>query len=428
MRNQIGMCLIAVLWVVMPMVACAQGAQVSPTKYNYAPAANAIVKGASTKLEKAYKIYLWICDNIQYDTNYRIHTADECFDKRKGVCQAYSELYYRLCEAVGVKCFLVTGSSKDTFGNVRRSDHSWICAEIEGGRILIDPTWGAGALNGNVFTKSEDPAPWFKVNPYWMVFTHLPDDSQFQLMDQAIDYNRFVTLPPLMPELQYLGWNPRELLGQYLRGEIKSMPEILSINGNPGIRLLKLPMQEQLNPAKIYRFEIDNPQHKKVAILTDNDIYNIDQWQRSGTKYWIDLMPGNTRGLHLSMQNEQDYSTYNSMLIYKVSPPTASEAQYINDHLPPERYKLYDESVQFKQIPKYGKLKKGTAYQFIIENPKHFALAIRVNDTWYRTTEWTKSGNLYHITITPQQTGELVVMMGTTEGSYHYMLKYTIVD
>ena len=86
---------------------------VSPTKYDYSTLAKSITKNAKSKLEKNRAIFNWICENIAYDTSYTIYTADECYEQKKGVCQAYSELYYRLCEAVGIKCIIISGKTKD---------------------------------------------------------------------------------------------------------------------------------------------------------------------------------------------------------------------------------------------------------------------------------------------------------------------------
>ena len=86
---------------------------VSPTEYDYTNVALFLTKNSKTKREKARAIYDWICENIAYDTSYSIYTADECYDNKKGVCQAYSELFYRLCEPIGVECYVVSGISKD---------------------------------------------------------------------------------------------------------------------------------------------------------------------------------------------------------------------------------------------------------------------------------------------------------------------------
>ena len=131
---------------------------VSPTEYDYTNVALFLTKNSKTKREKARAIYDWICENIAYDTSYSIYTADECYDNKKGVCQAYSELFYRLCEPIGVECYVVSGISKDYDNKISERGHVWIMAEVEDGPILIDPTWGAGFVENNEF--SSGPSIW----------------------------------------------------------------------------------------------------------------------------------------------------------------------------------------------------------------------------------------------------------------------------
>lgn len=59
------------------------------SKYDFSEVASIITKGCYNDYEKICAIYKWICDNISYDTHYKIYDADRCWDERKGVCQAY---------------------------------------------------------------------------------------------------------------------------------------------------------------------------------------------------------------------------------------------------------------------------------------------------------------------------------------------------
>ena len=63
----------------------------------------------------------------------------------------------------------VNGITKDFDGNIS-DGHGWIFAYTKKNYgILLDPTWGAGSVNGNEFTKSNDCWMWFNVSPEWMM-------------------------------------------------------------------------------------------------------------------------------------------------------------------------------------------------------------------------------------------------------------------
>lgn len=185
---------------------------VSPTKYDWTNVANTIVKGCYMPYEKARAIYMWLTENIQYDTNYNIFDADTALKKNRGVCQAYCELYYRIGSAAGLDVRIITGHGRGQ-ENPRKviEDHCWIVINkdpyppkpspfpeviiFEKGReedanlqitkglnrsnaILVEPTWGAGVVENGKFIKSNHDMSWFDVDPCWMIFTHFPKNPR----------------------------------------------------------------------------------------------------------------------------------------------------------------------------------------------------------------------------------------------------------
>ena len=151
---------------------------------------------ANTVEEKARTIYNWICDNIAYDTTKQIHDAETCYISRRGVCQAYCELFCYMAEAVGMTADVIVGITKDGEGNISEDKHSWIYVYTHAyDGMLIDPTWGAGGVNGVKFIKSEDNSAWFNVSPYWMAFSHFPDNHIWSKIDIEITEEQFKELP-----------------------------------------------------------------------------------------------------------------------------------------------------------------------------------------------------------------------------------------
>lgn len=151
---------------------------------------------ANTFEEKARAIYNWICENIAYDTTKQIHDAETCYKTKRGVCQAYCELFCYMAEAAGLTAEVITGITKDAEGTISEEKHSWIYVYTHAyDGMLIDPTWGAGAVNGMKYVKSEDNSTWFNVSPYRMIFSHFPDNQLWTKLDIPITEVQFRKLP-----------------------------------------------------------------------------------------------------------------------------------------------------------------------------------------------------------------------------------------
>lgn len=151
---------------------------------------------ANTVEEKARAIYNWICENVAYDTTKQIHDAETCYKNRRGVCQAYCELFCYMAEAAGLTPEVIIGITKDAEGTISEEKHSWIYVYTHAyDGMLIDPTWGAGAVNGVKYVKSEDNSSWFNVSPYRMIFSHFPDQHYWSRLDIIITEEQFKNLP-----------------------------------------------------------------------------------------------------------------------------------------------------------------------------------------------------------------------------------------
>jgi hypothetical protein len=281
---------------------------------NYRSIASEITAHASTKMQKVRAIYNWICENIEYDTSFQIYHADECYKHRKGVCQAYSELMCSLCQAVGVPCTLVSGVGRYQYGG---GPHAWVYADVEKGRILIDPTWGAGYVNGSTFTFRLDHSDWFDVDPYWMIFTHYPDNAEHQFIDQPISRETFNRLPRLEPSCKHFGWKAQTIFTKYLRNEITAFP---SFYGEDQAMFLDadIPAQRYLYVGVEYTFKLKVKDPQKIAISTDAEWYTHERWQREGEYSILRLTPTTPGPLSISYQ--QDDGSYGTVLGYEVLP------------------------------------------------------------------------------------------------------------
>lgn len=159
-----------------------------------------IIGDAQTTIDIARRIYDWLCDNIQYDTTKSIHDADTCWRTKKGVCQAYCELF---CHIAGdrLNTEVVGGKCKTPDGNISETSHAWLYVYTDGYKgIFIDPTWGAGGINEGRFVQGVNRDTWFDVDPAWMIFSHYPENANMIMLDYDVSEEEFEQLPILYPD------------------------------------------------------------------------------------------------------------------------------------------------------------------------------------------------------------------------------------
>ena len=144
-----------------------------------------------------------VCYFISYDTTMQIFDADTCWITRRGVRQAYCELFCHIAEIVGLTADIISGRTKASGGQVSSDKHAWLFVytnEYDG--LLIDPTWGAGVVVDGKFIKSNDNSMWYNVSPYWMAFSHFPDSKLWSRLEIEITEVQFASLPYKLPSIE----------------------------------------------------------------------------------------------------------------------------------------------------------------------------------------------------------------------------------
>lgn len=97
--------------------------------------ANKVCANATTNVEKAKAIYVWIAQNISYsksienalDNNTATpneSTATYTFNHRTGICEGYAQLYADMCRAEGLQVRVVSGLSNGGSGD-NWGGHAW---------------------------------------------------------------------------------------------------------------------------------------------------------------------------------------------------------------------------------------------------------------------------------------------------------------
>ena len=433
------------------------------THYDYTNVARSITKGCKTDYDKVRAIYKWMCDNIEYDTSYKIHDADNCFDNRKGVCQAYCNLFYYMAKSIGIKVEIISGISKDSYGNIGSTGHSWLFAYVEDNYgILLDPTWGAGGVSNGKFVKDDNCWVWFNVDPKWMILSHFPDDESCQILENPISKQKFYSLSPVNSLWLEFGIDPEDIYYKNINYQLE-MPEFYTTNEGK-IELIDFPMQKSLKIGQFYTFRVKMLCDNELAIINGDDFFETEQWEEEGNGvYSISFMPRNTEGVRVSVIDD-DEGMWWSVIEYKIDQPTQRDWNNLKNIYPMEspevadienlnvkewksagvnEYNLYQlitsnnvkelpifysnmgQNLKIVNVPMTKNLKKGNTYTFSFYPRKGEKWAIINEGSWY--TEWNiSSDGKYTITVTPEGCGKLSLSVLRDDGLYYSCLGYKV--
>jgi len=228
-----------------------------------------IIKKSTTNIEKARAIFVWIAENIAYDTSYKVTSPEQSLKHRKGVCQAYSELFKKFGEVAGLEVVVIPGDAKQ-FNYKKSSDlsnegHAWNAFKCNNQKwILLDATWGAGYVNNGKFNKQFNDF-WFDVSPKIYIFTHFPTDENHQFLEKPISRNDFLRIPPLSPLLITWSFYTDELFNYYVNKNNKGFPDVFSVDVN--WKIIKMPITPKLHRGNTYEFIFEIPENNEVAVI-----------------------------------------------------------------------------------------------------------------------------------------------------------------
>ncbi|MBQ0103477.1 MAG: hypothetical protein KBS99_04805 [Prevotellaceae bacterium] len=328
---------------------------VSPTRYDWSKVGADITKGCYTSYEKAKAIYVWLAENISYDTSYSIHDADTAWKRKKGVCQAYCELFYRIGVACNLDVRIVTGHGRGraSVGRILE-DHCWIVVNrnsvmfqqpfpeaiiYEKGQehilddfvatkgltartaIMIEPTWGAGVVEEGQFIKGKHDMSWFDVDPCWMIFTHYPKNPADQLLGElSFSPSDYKQLPYLHPSYAEYGFNAKDLLSYFIHTGSSDFPMIYP-SFEKYVEFYDIPVSSVLRKGVTYEFLLAKKSNCYLAISIAHDFYlenDTSVWQISGNRCKAIIQPHKTGTMTLSIKGEESTNKYNVIIEYKI--------------------------------------------------------------------------------------------------------------
>ena len=161
----------------------------------------------SSSKEKAYIIFLWICQNIDYDVEsyFAGRTSDVkpdgTFKNGKTVCSGYSRLYrdissYLLLEVECVSCY-AKGFGYQPGQKMKKTEHEYNVIKLNNKWYPIDSTWGAGHIEKNNNYKRELNEFYFLTDPELLKYSHFPENPNWQLTKIKYTLEDFLKWPEI---------------------------------------------------------------------------------------------------------------------------------------------------------------------------------------------------------------------------------------
>ncbi len=173
-----------------------------------------------TDIEKTRAVYYWMANNISYDYksynssssrfNGTYYENEEDLKRKQrqdaettlkikiGVCEDYSQLFRFTLEELGIKCEVISGFAKTTVRDIGRvtrgTNHAWNAVYLDNKWQLIDVTWSTGNDEFKPGYFDFDDI-YFLIDPKQLIWSHFPEDDQWQLLDKSISKIRFFYAP-----------------------------------------------------------------------------------------------------------------------------------------------------------------------------------------------------------------------------------------
>ena len=281
-----------------------------------------LTDGARTDSTRAAVLYEWVARNVRYNARAFFRGADghesaeDVFRHRTALCGGYVALYRRLAREVGLETVPITGYAKGVdyvFGrSTKKPNHAWLAMYIAGEWRLIDPTWGAGVINGRTF---EPRFTWefFLVRPDELILSHFPEDAEWQLVDQPLERRDFERMRLVPRTLIGAGFSPEVIRATALTPGVTDFPLVGSLGGH--VRVLQAPVSGTLPAASRVVVEVEWPGAVEVAMVSDGQ---WTQLRRNGSRFLGEAAPTGAT-LQVVGRTGDGQAPYHTLLQYRVA-------------------------------------------------------------------------------------------------------------
>ncbi|ESO06527.1 hypothetical protein HELRODRAFT_188380 [Helobdella robusta] len=203
----------------------------------------------TNELEKARAIFLWLCSKdltkLNFDSAQKGSPEEILINLQKGQT-TYAVVYEILCSYAGLHCKTISGYAKGAeykpgmkFVN-EQGQHSWNAVLVNGAWRLVDCHWAARRLVGKKVTaenvRYELDEYYFMPDPHQLIFTHFPDEVNWQLLERSISLADFENLVPVKSAFFKYGL---QILG-HREAVIKTKQEVTVRIGCPPFKMQSL--------------------------------------------------------------------------------------------------------------------------------------------------------------------------------------------
>jgi hypothetical protein len=284
-----------------------------------------LVRPCRSDRDKARVIYRWITDRIAYDAdaflNSKIdpqgNTPESVLKERKAVCQGFSALYMDLSGRMKLETERVEGHAKGlgyVAGNPlgERERHAWVAVKIKDRWQLVDPTWGAGHVDGKKFVKRFNDY-YYLPPPDQLLFTHFPNDPKWQLVKNPLSADEFRKRPRVDRRLFEFKVSTEAVLSAIAE---KHFRELVQLYAHPSTTtyIVKAPLNKHLVAGEEYEFIMESDDYVDMALFNEK-AYN--PMKRDGKKFSIKLEP-KKGSLVITGRKSKDVNVFSHVLGYVV--------------------------------------------------------------------------------------------------------------
>jgi len=284
-----------------------------------------LTEPVSNDFEKVRAIFTWIAHNISYDDygyntgNYADGSAQGVFTNRVSVCNGFAELFKAMGEEAGLETVKISGYAKGYGHRLEQTftttNHAWNAVRINGKWILIDVTWGHGSgstVNGRLQSQKKFDDFWFDTNPYDMIFTHLPEDSQWQLIDNRLSKTQFERLPYVQSSFFSMGFSGESILDEILSGQLISLPTIYSDSEHA--QAISLPISGTLMCTQPMHIVLKSATANAMAVINNG---KWTHFEKEDDTFSLTLLPQQGE-LKVSARFNNQGNSYSTLLAYRV--------------------------------------------------------------------------------------------------------------
>jgi len=364
-----------------------------------------LTTGAINDFQKVKNIHDWVADNISYDIESYLseNIPDQSFalilKNKSSVCEGYSHLFQKMCELVDIDCIIINGYARgygyDIFDveDVNKPNHAWNAINIEDKWYFVDVTWDAGYVDANTYIKRYSTS-YLYLAPEKMIYSHHPNDVQWQLLNKPVTEEEFLSLP-------------------YFEGML------FSYGIYPNTYVEKI---TEVNNAHELEFTINENAAITTEIIDEhNNRYSAFVQQREGIAEITIRFPhpGRWTAVIFAMNRGDTRSTSCGKLgfISSSSHPKSFPMQYATFH----------EHNCYLHSPLSSPLETGSEEKFEITIPGAESAAIVIDGEWTFLDRVEEGTDLFSVGLTIPETDQLNVYgRWNAEGRYHGILAYDV--